>query len=180
MRLPPPSCCVLGAIVVHARGREPLIIIILAIAVAVAVVGHSLIGKECSHLASSHVSGAEKELLVLVNIYKAEGELHHVDVRRRDGPQWQFYLFYSEFRRAMSEKLGMGDYSQLSMYSPLIGRDRRQVPAARLGGVGAPPRHPRAVGSRLQLRARRVGGRAHRPRGRVVRHFLYLWIIIEW
>ena len=46
---------------VHARGREPLIIIILAIAVAVAVVGHSLIGKECSHLASSHVSGAEKE-----------------------------------------------------------------------------------------------------------------------
>ena len=61
MRLPPPSCCVLGAIVVHARGREPLIIIILAIAVAVAVVGHSLIGKECSHLASSHVSGAEKE-----------------------------------------------------------------------------------------------------------------------
>ena len=86
---------------------------------------------------SPALSGAEKELLVLVNIYKAEGELHHVDVRRRDGPQWQFYLFYSEFRRAMSEKLGMGDYSQLSMYSPLIGRDRRQVPAARLGGQTA-------------------------------------------
>ena len=85
---------------------------------------------------SPALSGAEKELLVLVNIYKAEGELHHVDVRRRDGPQWQFYLFYSDFRRAMSEKLGMGDYSH-SMYSPLIGRDRRQVPAARLGGQTA-------------------------------------------
>ena len=113
---------------------------------------------------SPALSGAEKELLVLVNIYKAEGELHHVDVRRRDGPQWQFYLFYSDFRRAMSEKLGMGDYSQLSMYSPLIGRDRRQVPAARRArppsasapaAVSAPTRPSRRRASSGGARRRR-------------------------
>ena len=59
---------------------------------------------------SPALSGAEKETVGPRQHLQGGGRLHHVDVRRRDGPQWQFYLFYSDFRRAMSEKLGMGDY----------------------------------------------------------------------
>ena len=58
----------------------------------------------------------------------APPDRHHVDVRRQQGEHWHFQPFYAAFRLEFSKRLGMADYSQLSMHSPM--QKKREVPAA--------------------------------------------------
>jgi len=44
---------------------------------------------------------------------------HHVDIRRQQGEHWHFQPFYAAFRLEFSKRLGMADYTQLSMHSPV-------------------------------------------------------------
>ena len=44
---------------------------------------------------------------------------HDVSVRRVMGTSWRFQSFYVAFRTQMSRQLGMTDYSQLSLFSPM-------------------------------------------------------------
>ena len=58
----------------------------------------------------------------------ARPDRHHVDVRRQQGEHWHFQPFYAAFRLEFSKRLGMADYTQLSMHSPM--QKKREVPAA--------------------------------------------------
>lgn len=45
---------------------------------------------------------------------------HDISVRRVQGTSWSFQAFYSNFREEISGQLGMSDYTQLSLYSPMV------------------------------------------------------------
>ena len=49
----------------------------------------------------------------------ASSSRHDVSVRRVMGTSWRFQSFYVAFRTQMSRQLGMTDYSQLSLFSPM-------------------------------------------------------------
>jgi hypothetical protein len=53
---------------------------------------------------------------------------HDISVRRLQGTTWRFRAFYTTFRVHISTQLGMTDYAQLSLFSPML--QRRQVPPA--------------------------------------------------
>ena len=53
---------------------------------------------------------------------------HDVSVRRVQGTHWQFQEFYLAFRAELSSQLGMGDYTKLSMFSPM--QTRRPLPSS--------------------------------------------------
>ena len=69
-------------------------------------------------------------LVVHVQILRetATSPKHDVSVRRVQGTSWRFQNFYVAFRSQMSHHLGLGDYTQLSLFSPMV--TKRTTPAA--------------------------------------------------
>ena len=72
---------------------------------------------------------------------------HHVDIRRQQGEHWHFQPFYAAFRLEFSKRLGMADYSQLSMHSPM--QKKRELPAACTPAAGFLSRDQPPVSSLL-------------------------------
>jgi len=61
-------------------------------------------------------------LIVFVQVLKENesSPRHDISVRRVQGTSWSFQAFYSNFREEISRQLGMSDYTQLSLYSPMV------------------------------------------------------------
>jgi len=85
----------------------------------------------------------EEPLVVGLWVFAAEdnGKMHHVNLRRTQGEQHHFYYFYASFRRQFSEEIGMIDFRQLSLHSPLQRKRELQpdvAPAAGFTNRGSP------------------------------------------
>lgn len=67
-------------------------------------------------------------LIVYVQVVKenATSPRHDISVRRVQGTAWSFQAFYSAFRDEVARQLGMSDYAQLSLYSPIV---QKRLPA---------------------------------------------------
>jgi hypothetical protein len=60
-------------------------------------------------------------LVVFIRVLRenAASPRHDVSVRRLQGTSWRFQTFYAAFREQMTANLGLADYTQLSLYSPI-------------------------------------------------------------
>jgi len=60
-------------------------------------------------------------LVIFIQLFRENpaSPRHDVSVRRVMGTSWRFQSFYVAFRTQMSRQLGMTDYSQLSLFSPM-------------------------------------------------------------
>ena len=67
-------------------------------------------------------------LVIFIQLFRESrtSPRHDISVRRVQGTNWRFRLFYTAFRSQVSQQLGMADYSQLSLFSPM--QPRRTLP----------------------------------------------------
>lgn len=71
-------------------------------------------------------------LVIFIHVLRenAASPRHDVSVRRLQGTSWRFQTFYSAFREQMTANLGLADYTQLSLYSPIA--HKRQLSPSQL------------------------------------------------